>query len=119
MEKAMCCTTCPSGCALTVTVSGDKIQQVTGNKCKRGLIFAEKELVQPERMLTSTVIAIIDNREYCIPVKSQKPVPLTKMTDIMNEIRKIRLDKAVHMGDVIIPNTADSGIPIVSCKTVS
>ena len=57
-EVTMCCTTCPSGCALVVTVDGDKVVKVEGNTCKRGIKFAEKELVAPERMLTSTILAV-------------------------------------------------------------
>ena len=40
-EVTMCCTTCPSGCALVVTVDGDKVVKVEGNTCKRGIKFAE------------------------------------------------------------------------------
>lgn len=117
-EVTMCCTTCPSGCALVVTVEGDKVIKVEGNTCKRGIAFAEKELVAPERMLSSTVLVRVDGRETLIPVKSQVPMPKEKMLDAMQEIRGVVLDHTVAMGDVIIPNVAGCGVDIVACRTL-
>ena len=54
MKREMTCISCPVGCRLTVTVDGDKIF-VEGNHCKRGVVYAENEVKNPSRTVTSTV----------------------------------------------------------------
>ena len=53
MEKLICIA-CPIGCHLEIDVEDD--YKVTGNQCKRGPIYAKKELTNPTRIVTSTVI---------------------------------------------------------------
>ena len=117
-EVLMCCTTCPSGCALTVQADGDKIVSVTGNACKRGLIFAEKELTAPERMLTSTVCVQSGGETILLPVKSEVPMPRAKMLDVMAVLRDASFDAPIHRGDVLVSNAVACGVNIVACKTV-
>lgn len=118
-EVTMCCTTCPSGCALRVTINEqNQVEKVEGNTCPRGETFAHKEWVNPERMLTSTVYAIINGREILIPVKSKEPISKKLMKKAMEEIQEICVEKPVQMGDVIKTNLAGSGIDLVVCKTI-
>lgn len=118
-EVTMCCTTCPSGCALTVKIDEqNQVAEVVGNGCPRGEKFAQKEWVNPERMLTSTVYAVINGKEKLIPVKSKEPIPKKVMMKAMEEIQEICLSSPVKMGDIIKENLADSGIALVACKTV-
>ncbi|MCD8021001.1 MAG: DUF1667 domain-containing protein [Clostridiales bacterium] len=118
-EVTMCCTTCPSGCALLVTIDDqNQVTKVDGNTCPRGEVFAHKEWVNPERMLTSTVYAIINGKEQLIPVKSKEPIPKNRMREAMKEIQSLRVEKPVKMGDVIKDNLAGSEIPLVACKTM-
>lgn len=118
-EVTMCCTTCPSGCALRVTINDqNQVEKVEGNTCKRGETFAHKEWVNPERMLTSTVYAIINGRETLIPVKSKEPISKKLMKKAMEEIQEIYVEHPVKMGDVIKTNLAGSGIDLVACKTL-
>jgi CxxC motif-containing protein len=117
-ELRMCCTTCPNSCALTVQVEGETIVSVEGNKCKRGLDFAEQERIDPKRMLTSTMILRTSSGERSVPVKSALPMSRAKMQDAMAVIRAASLSHGVHIGDVLIPDVADSGVDIVASKTV-
>ena len=36
-EVTMCCTTCPSGCALKVMIDNNEVVSVEGNNCPRGM----------------------------------------------------------------------------------
>lgn len=118
-EVTMCCTTCPSGCALCAWIDAeDKLVKVEGNSCPRGEKFAHKEWIDPERMLTSTVYAVIGGQERLIPVKSKEPISKKLMERAMEEIREVQITTSVKMGDIILPNLAGSGIPLVACKTV-
>ena len=121
MQKVtMCCTTCPSGCALTVTIGDDnQVALVEGNNCPRGEAFAHKEWTDPVRTLTSTAFAVIGGQEMLIPVKTSKPISKKAVEKAMEEIQQVLIDHPVTMGDVIIENIAESGVALVACKTVS
>lgn len=121
MQKVtMCCTTCPSGCALTVTIGDDnQVALVEGNNCPRGEAFAHKEWTDPVRTLTSTVFARIGGKEQLIPVKTSQPISKNAVDQAMGEIQQVVIDHPVTMGDVIIEDIASSGVSLVACKTVS
>ena len=56
MEKReLICIGCPMGCPLTVEMNGKEVVSVSGNTCKRGATYAEKEVTNPTRIVTSTV----------------------------------------------------------------
>lgn len=114
----MCCTTCPNSCALTVTVEGDQVVAVEGNTCKRGLPFAQKEWIAPERMLTSTIVVHLPQGDKLVPVKSATPMLRDKIMAAMAVIRTTTLDHPVKMGDTLIADVAGCGVSIVAAKTI-
>lgn len=118
-EVKMSCTTCPNSCEMIAVIEDNKVVSVKGNKCKRGIDFAEKEWIAPERMLTSTMIMETADGEISVPVKSEKPMLRSKMMEAMEAIRTTRIDHPVKMGDVLIPNVAGCGVDIVASKTVN
>ena len=118
-QVTMCCTTCPSGCTLTVSIDDQgNIAKVQGNKCPRGEVFAQGEWTDPVRTLTSTAFAVLEGKEYLIPVKSRQPISKMKMKKAMEEINEIVIDHPVTMGDVLLEDLAGTGIELVACKTV-
>lgn len=52
-EKNLICIGCPMGCPLTVKMEHGEVVSVTGNTCKRGDIYARKEVTNPTRIVTS------------------------------------------------------------------
>ncbi|KNZ41541.1 DUF1667 domain-containing protein [Acetobacterium bakii] len=119
MERNMlCCTTCPSECVITVTKQGKDTLSIEGYTCKRGLKFAQKELTAPERTLTSTMIMMLGQQEFLIPVKSAQPIPKRSMVAAMNEIKRSKLQHACKRGDVLISDICGSGVDIVACKSI-
>ena len=61
-NKKLTCINCPEGCVLDIIVNSGKISSISGNKCKKGLSFAENEIFSPTRILT-TIVAI-DSEDY-------------------------------------------------------
>ena len=49
-EKNLICIGCPMGCPLTVKMEHGEVVSVTGNTCKRGDIYARKEVTNPTRI---------------------------------------------------------------------
>ena len=57
-ERKLTCIGCPMGCPLTVVMNEKEVVGVTGNTCKRGDVYARKEVTNPTRIVTSTVRAV-------------------------------------------------------------
>ena len=101
------CIVCPKGCHLKVDEENG--YKVTGNGCPRGAAYGEKELVNPTRVITSTV-RIESKTARRVPVKTASDIPKGKIYDIMKELA---------IGDVVIPNVLGLGVDVVACKKVA
>ncbi|HOF65004.1 MAG: DUF1667 domain-containing protein [Erysipelotrichaceae bacterium] len=113
-KKTLICIVCPRGCHLEV----DENFNVTGNFCKRGIAYAKEELTTPTRTLTSTVII----RGGVIPrlsVKTSAPIPKEKIFEVMEEIRLVKLEAPINVGDIIIKNVANTNVDIVATQTIN
>mgnify|MGYP002676416798 CR=1 FL=1 len=117
MEKReLICIGCPLGCLLTVTMDGADIT-VTGNTCKRGEIYAKKEVTNPTRVVTSSV-HVKDGEIAMVSVKTKDDIPKDKIFACMEEIRQVTVAAPVHIGDIIIENCAGTGVPVIATKNV-
>lgn len=114
--RELTCIGCPLGCPLTVTMDGDKIE-VQGNTCPRGKTYAEKEVTNPTRIVTSSVHVNGGTIEM-VSCKTEGDIPKGKIFDIMAEVRKASAKAPVKIGDVIIPDCAGTGVAIIATKNV-
>ncbi|MCI1956709.1 MAG: DUF1667 domain-containing protein [Oscillospiraceae bacterium] len=116
--KEMICTVCPNSCHLTVEIKDDGTAgTVKGNRCNRGSAFARQEILCPQRVLTSTVIAHTGKGDRLLPVRSADAFALNLHAKAMELLRHTGVSAPVKMGDVVIPNILDSGTDIVaSCN---
>ena len=101
--KTMNCIMCPMGCELTVTLENGKLVSVTGNSCPRGARYAETEVTDPRRMLTTT-IRIKGGLLPLLPVVSADVLPKGKITECVAYLRNISVEAPVKAGDVIVSN---------------
>lgn len=115
MEKReLTCVACPLGCPITVTFDENgNVSSVTGNTCKRGDAYARTEVINPTRMLTTTV-KVEGGKSYVVPVKSADPIPKSMMMDCMKEINKATVKAPVNIGDVVIKNILGTGVDIIA-----
>lgn len=114
--RELTCICCPLGCALTVTIDGDRID-VTGNSCIRGVEYGRKEVLSPTRVVTSSV-HVTGGEIDMVPVKTKQDIPKDKIFACMKEIRKITVTAPVAIGDVLIPDCAGTGVAIVATRNV-
>lgn len=118
------CTTCPSGCLLTVEVKRDangavaEVRSVTGNNCPRGDKFAHQELTCPMRVLTTTV-AVSGGDETPLPVRTAEAIPLALHAQAMALIRGVVVKAPIRMGDVILPNLLDTNINLIASMDIN
>lgn len=113
MIKNLTCIICPEGCRLEVDTNND--YDVNGNRCQRGINYGRQELINPQRMLTSTVY-IEDGIYSRLPVKTSTAIPKDLICKCMEEINKVKVKSPVKLGDVIIHNVLNTGADIVACR---
>lgn len=116
MEKKITCTICPKGCLISIFT--DKENKIEGYSCKKGYEFAKQEIVNPLRVLTTTV-RLLNSEEDVLPVKTNKPIPKDKIFDCVNIIRKIKVQAPVIVGQVIIKNILDTGADVVATRNIN
>lgn len=107
------CIVCPRGCLLKV----DENNNVTGNSCKRGEVYAIKELTNPERMVTSTVKVKNGVISRC-PVATSTSISKDKMFDVMNEINKVEVEAPIKIKQIIIENVLGTNVNIVATRNI-
>lgn len=112
--RELICISCPRGCHLTV----DDNNNVTGNFCPRGKVYAINELTNPKRMITTTV-NVIGGEIARLSVASSEPVPKGMIFEVVEEIKKNEVKAPIKIGDVIVKNILNLGIDIIATKSVN
>lgn len=137
MTKNLICIACPRGCHLTV--SGENLSlkkldkdsiSISGNRCPKGIIYGQQEIIRPMRTLTTTVAYTpVQKNTHLksahttaitrLPVKTQNQVPLSEITEIMKQIRHIQIKNSVKYGDTVATITISDNtiIPIIATAT--
>jgi CxxC motif-containing protein len=118
MKKEMICIGCPMGCYLSVDYIRTTIGEVSGNRCKVGLEYAEKEISNPERTLTTTV-KVKHGHLPLVSVRTSKSIPKSRILDAMNLLAKIEVEAPIKMGELIVQNIFNTGVNIVATKKIS
>ncbi len=116
-ERKLTCIGCPMGCPLTVVMNGKEVVSVTGNTCKRGDIYARKEVTNPTRIVTSTV-RVTGGSEAMVSVKSKEDIPKGKIFDCVKALKNVEVAAPVHIGDVLVKNVAGTGVDVIATKNV-
>ena len=113
--KELVCIVCPKGCRLRVDEENGYL--VSGNSCVRGAEYGKNEILNPTRVLTSTVKMEGSLYRRC-PVKTNIAVPKGKLFDIMNALNAITLTSPVQVGQVIIENVCGTGANVIATKAL-
>ena len=107
----MICINCPKGCEMEVTVAGGDVT-VTGNTCPKGEAYAKAEVTNPTRMVTGLVR--VAGMRKPLPVKTRTAVPKAKINDVLFALHQATAQLPVRIGDVIIPDVAETGVDVVA-----
>lgn len=110
------CIVCPMGCQLVVTKL-DNRYKVEGNTCKRGEKYGIEELTNPKRVVTTTV-KLKGSYLNLLPVKTSNSIPKEKVFEVMEILDKVEVSAHINVEDIIVENILDTGVNIVSVKSV-
>ena len=112
MQKELTCVECPMGCKISVVKKGDSVE-FSGYSCPRGKVYAENEIVNPLRVVTTTVKLSTGG---VLPVKTLNAIAKTDMKNAVAKINKILVTPPISVGDVVVKNVF--GSDVISTKTV-
>ncbi len=116
-EREITCIICPIGCKILVTNEEMKRGVIKGNKCKKGIEYARNEILNPRRILTSS-IRVYGGEWPLVSVKSSNPVPKEKIFTILEALHKTTIQAPIKSQQCIIKNVANTGVDIIATKTV-
>ena len=112
MKRELVCICCPRGCNLTVDYDGEMVNSVTGNTCPRGDKYAREEIIEPKRVVTSTV-KVEGGKDNVTSVRTNGSVPKDKIFEVMKAINNITLKSPVKIGDIAQSNICNTGVDLV------
>ncbi|EOS21927.1 hypothetical protein C806_04068 [Lachnospiraceae bacterium 3-1] len=115
--RELICIGCPMGCPLKVEMDNGEVVNVVGNTCKRGDVYARKEVTNPTRIVTSSVI-VEGGSLAAVSVKTKEDIPKGKIFDIMKQLKGVKVQAPVHIGDIILSDVAGTGVDIIATKNV-
>lgn len=116
-EHNITCILCPLSCSLKAAEENGKIIEVSGNSCKQGREYAPQELLNPSRVVTSTV-KLNAGPVSRLPVKTSRAIPKTKIFACMQEIKQIVVNCPVKCGQVIKENIAGTDTDLIATRSI-
>lgn len=93
------CRICPKACRIIVSEDGE----ITNAKCEKGELNAKNELLPSRKVLTTTVKTAF-GKIPVLPVKTDRPIEISKIKDVMKIINKIVVNRPLSLGEVVYKN---------------
>ncbi|HOO75517.1 MAG TPA: DUF1667 domain-containing protein [Tepiditoga sp.] len=115
-EEKITCLNCPAGCRITVISDGEKIISFKGNNCPKGEKFVNDEMINPKRYILTSVY-VNNGTMPLVSVKSTDTIPKDKIISLMEEIKKIKINAPVKVGDIIKENIYEN-INLVATRSI-
>lgn len=114
VPQEIICVACPKGCRLEVLRENGELL-VNNAGCKRGKEYAFAETTDPRRMVASTVR--VENAPHpLVPVYTAEPFPKGRIKDLLKELREVKLDAPVKIGQVVLADALGTGIDVVASR---
>ena len=114
IPKEIICVACPKGCRLDVLRENGELL-VNNAGCKRGKEYAFAETTDPRRIVASTVR--VENAQHpLVPVYTSAPFPKGRIRDLLKELREVKLEAPIQLGQVVLANALGTGIDVVASR---
>lgn len=122
MSQELICITCPLGCHLTIDRSPGDSLAVSGNRCPRGVRYAEEELLAPRRVISAT--ARIEGTAMAgsmsrLPVRTTGPYPKDGVSDALKAIYSLSVILPVKRGQVLIKDLGGQGVDVIATRSLT
>lgn len=122
MLKELTCIICPNGCGITVELEGEegrgKIRAIKGALCPKGRSYAEQELKNPQRNISTSVLV----RGGVLPLASVRltnSIPKDRIFDAVKAIKDCALTAPVQAGRIAVHNLLGYDTDVIVTKSVA
>jgi len=116
-KRHFVCVVCPVGCEIDVVHDGSGVISMEGNKCEKSKEFVSQELIEPMRILTTTV-RVQGSGWPVTPVRTDKAVPKRLFPRIMRQLRRVEVKAPVNILDVVVRDVLHTGANIIATRTM-
>lgn len=117
-EKNMTCIICPNGCELKVKAEGADGIEVSGGLCEKGLEYAKNEMLNPARVLTTTVKVKGGNLNL-VGVRSDRPISRGLLREAVKVLQGIEVDAPVGFHQVLLEDILGTGAKIIATREIN
>lgn len=118
MNREFICVLCPNGCEITAELKGNVIESLEGASCKRGEDYVQQELFDPQRNI-ATSVKVEGGNMPLVSVRLTAAIPKDKIFAVMDEIKKVKTEAPVSIGQVIIKNVLGLERDVIATKQVT
>jgi len=117
-SREVVCILCPLGCKIKIELDEEgNILNVSGNKCPRGKKYAEDEIKDPKRVVTTSV-KVLDGELPLTSVKTDGPIPKKYIFELMKILKGVTVKAPVNIGDVVVRNIFETNVNVVITRSV-
>lgn len=118
MNREFICILCPNGCEIQVKLDSDEtILSIEGASCPRGGEYVQQELYAPQRNIASSVKVKGGNMPLA-SVRLSAAIPKERIFDVMAEIKKVKVEAPVTIGQVIMKDILGLPCDLIATKNV-
>ena len=90
---------------------------MSGNRCVKGIEFANEEVLDPQRNLATSLP--IDGAVFkMVSVRLNQRVPRKMLDAVLAEIRQLHPVPPITSGDVLIQDILGTGADVIATRTV-
>jgi CxxC motif-containing protein len=90
---------------------------ISGNQCKRGAAFAEAEITNPTRTLTTTVRTVFPQAPV-VPVRTRGEIPKDKIREVMAFLNTVTIREPLEIGAAVVENVLGLGRDVIVTSDV-
>lgn len=112
--KQVVCIICPKGCRLSVN---KKNGEVHGHTCSRGEEYGRNEVINPTRVVTSTVKITGAAYPRC-PVKTKGAIPKELVEKAVRLLDGVELHAPVSIGGIVLKDIYGTGVDFVVTRSM-
>jgi len=126
MSEELICITCPIGCHLSIERLPEGKLAVSGNRCPRGIKYANEELLNPIRVVSATAAIDYSGIEHeeslaeiaRIPVRTDAAYPKEGVNEVLAAIYALKVKLPIKRGTILLADFKGSGVNVIAARSL-
>ncbi|WP_027633584.1 DUF1667 domain-containing protein [Clostridium hydrogeniformans] len=117
MYKASICEGCHKSCVIHIYKDKDDID-IYGNECEVGLEYGKFKSKEDKEIFTTIIRIKGSEKHKVLPVKSSQEIDRSLWIECSKALSRIYVGPPISLGDIICKNILNTGVDIISCRTI-